>query len=795
MTAGSPPLDADPARPAPSPAQRSFTALADGDVAAAGLALADALRGSRLDAAPSGDDAFGRRSRLDTLLELDEDVWWSGSPQAAADLVADAVAVAAEQGGDLAAVVALYVREVCFAAWDLTWDHRSILHLIRSTTAALDACSQTSAADRIAGAVLAGLAADLRIETGTTTAMCRSMAAAARAAERHWAGVDADLEVNRGRLDPDFERFVGELLSRRRPYCVALAVTAEAMAAFFAGESGASALLDEALVVLTAAEEVQTDLGDEDARSELASQRAVVTELLAHREAHWLHVDRGSVVAIYPFGLRHMDYRAVVAHVKTHADRWTLAGHRQDNNPTQLLLVDDVWRGGDSLNRRYEGTQLDLDPVRIRDLDTGVDRVGQVSVVLSELGNHQVRVSFEIEDAGPQTLAALTWLAAPEFGDLEELADTSGAATEPQVRGASGRTWARLCDYAGEVARDVPRNLNADLAREAIDGRQRAEDVELSARPGMYHVVTTLTRASQQPGPAGASQRQPLAHAEELLGLFGIQALLHPIPSGVGAMASWAEYPQVGTRIRTDALVGDLLVTTANHTVLASFHDPTYMVRSVQQGVEFVASLEGLFTAWQDDLSHHSDVLRAQVDAFAEVLADPALAPDTEGILEQLEAAQIDLRRFTSRVRLSLLFVLSPSLVTSPVMRRTIDDLLATSVVWQRRGEYTQVADQVLGDRLSDLIAAWRRRREEEIVAMQERSRWMMDTLLAVIAGIGVSGIVAIVQAGFGIEGAGAAVLAVIVGVLSAVCGIVFFLLGRRYHRKPRRPPSMGDPE
>src|SRR5690606_7288819 len=118
---------------------------------------------------------------------------------------------------------------------------------------------------------------------------------------------------------------------------------------------------------------------------------------------------------------------------------------------------------------------------------------------------------------------------------------------------------------------------------------------ELSWRPGMFHVVTTVRQASALPG-GRAEEARTLEDAREIPGLFGAQPLCHPLPSGWGSIAPWARYrAPVGTAVHCAGLTDDDVVqVTDNHTLLACFTSADYMVTTVGQAVEFVVSLEGM---------------------------------------------------------------------------------------------------------------------------------------------------------------------------------------------------------
>jgi hypothetical protein len=139
------------------------------------------------------------------------------------------------------------------------------------------------------------------------------------------------------------------------------------------------------------------------------------------------------------------------------------------------------------------------------------------------------------------------------------------------------------------------------------------------------------------------------------------------------------------------------------------------------------------------------------------------------------------------------MFVTAPSLVMSPVVRLTIDRLLAAAKFDALRGEFEGMIDKVLGDRIGALVDASVRRQQERnnalLRAMRERqeaqekeeaarrerqeraNRRRNDVLVGGMAAIGVSGVMQIVQAGYNVRGLYAVVLVAVVFVLAVLAG------------------------
>lgn len=692
-----------------------------------------------------------------SLRELIEGVWWSGGggDSGRSEVFSVIREVVPLTAGDIAEpLLALYIRSVCETAWDLTWDHGPLLEVIRVAERSwIDHPPRPGSEALLGVRALLALTVELELESAISTGDLRTTAQVAARARDTFAS-DRGLA---GGLEPSaLTEHVIDLLTRREVYVDAVHAAAQACADFLEGLGDD---LDEARRTLEAAEAVLAD--DHASLSELRSHRASVERLRVARDEDWLRVDEGSVACIFPFGLRNPDQSQIVSAVKAEAQHWVLGGSALDNNPTGLLLVDDMWRGDDPLHQRFEGTQLDLPHLHLVGRDG--DRVtGRVTVVISQLGNHYVRVEFPLEMALPHEVGALVWMAAPEYGALPEV----GQHLQFGDAAGEGVTWPRLSGAVSRVLDDLVGALHTAGLTETT----------LSFRPGMYHVVTTVREASVLPG-GRASLAVPLDAAARIPAHFGSQPLCHPLPPGAGSIVSWARYrAPVGTRVECGSLTDEYLLVSENHTLLASFSSPDYMVSTVGQAAEFAVSLEGMFAAWQDELS---DFYLGLVPH----LRPPEPDIDLAARLADLERRQLRLRRFLTAARVTLLFIASPALVTSPVMRSTLTQLLELRDVWTRRTDFTEVAGQALSDRVTDLIETWQRRREEARARRDEqqarRNQLRIDTMLAVLTAIGISGVLAMVQAGFDVEGWGSVLLVGLVLLLAALVGLISYRWSR----------------
>ena len=731
------------------------------------------------------------RTRLGELLE---GVWWSGggsnggssggpsggprdravgaSGDRAEVVSAIREAVPLVSGTTSEPLLALYIRAVCEAAWDLTWDHRPLLELLEASATewAAHPPAPGSPASLAVHAMLA-LRHDLVLESACSTGDLVTESAVSAQVRTH---LQTELDLAREALGADrgepsssnptsaVARHVVSLLEDRVAYAAAVHEGSAAALAFLRGDGDS---LDPAWSAIHAAEQT---LAEHGARSELRAHRVAIERLREARDEEWLRVDEGSVVCTYPFGLRHTDQATVVRAVKEHAADWVLGGSALANNSTGLLLVDDVWRGDDPLERRYEGTQLDLPDLHLVGREGSVISA-RVTILISQLGNHHVRVELPLTDALPHEIAALVWMAAPEYADLREIGQHIALGTAAEAASDHVPRWARVSSVVESVLHD----LVEELATTGLQG------VGLSFRPGMYHVVTTIHEASVLPG-GDAERAHALDLAARIPTLFGSQSVCHPIPAGIGSLAFWARYGSpVGTPVECAGLTDEYLLVSENHTLIASFSSPDFMVATVGQAAEFAASLDGMFAAWQDELSDFYLGLTPHLRR----LESPDDV-DLQEVLGDLEHSQLRLRQFLTSARVTVLFISSPALVTSPVMRSTITRFLELRPVWVQRADFTDIAGQALADRVTDLIETWMRRRDE---AQARRNRLRIDTMIAVLTGIGISGVVAILQTGFDVEKGGSVALAVLVLLLAALVGLASFRWSRLSSEKRSR--------
>ncbi|MGY1635795.1 hypothetical protein ACI78V_03980 [Geodermatophilus sp. SYSU D00742] len=675
------------------------------------------------------------------------------------------------------ALLALYLRQRGEAAWEICWDHEPVRAVITA------ACTEWRAVTRgVPEAVVEGawellrlLDQELLVEGAASSG---GLSLLTRLAGLAADGATAIASSVAG-TDP-IAAHVCEVARRESAFYRAVAGAAGAADRHV---SGSADDLDGAIRALSAAEDLHPH---EIERSELRAHRASLEALRSARGRPQVHVVRGSVVYLYPFGLRGLTPGKAVDALRRTGTRWTLAGLPVETVARELPL-NDIWRGNDPLLRQYAGASLLLPELLLPDPDRDQPHALRVEVRLTRLGNHCIRIETPLEGTGPQGLYAAMLRAAPESADLREL----GLPIAP-AGAAEGPTWGRLADLATEVGAD----LCSQFAAHAD-----APDVQVSARGGTYHVIVRVQEAvARDPGTgAGPLVEDP----DALLGLVGGSLLGHPVRHGISSIAEWSRYPaSAATRIAAPGLVEGLVLRTANTTTIACPTAPNYMVDTLQEAAEFVATLDGLFAGWQVELADLYHRIKGEMERLSEELANPPAGGWDEGHLDaqqrSLEVAQHEMQLFVMASRLRLKFITAPSLVTSPVMREIIDHLLDAAGFDQARADFVGTVEEVVGDRAWTLIESSVRRRQEladaRRVLDEARARRRLDILLAAVTAIGVSGIFSLLQAGYDMRGWLAAALAALALLTAATIAVVTSRVTAPFSRHDRDRSAAGQP-
>jgi hypothetical protein len=652
----------------------------------------------------------------------------------------------------------LYLRTRCEAAWEASWDHRPMRQVIAAAEEALDSLSSSAINSELAIVALKHLEILGHELTVETAAQCGSLGLWANEAGRT-ASFARDVSeaadhcraslTGQGTSEEDLLNYLNTTAKDEISYYTAVSSAASTVREHFFGRKS----FDEAISGLATVEAL--DIDDID-RSELRAHRLNLEVLRTRSDLPWLRIGSGRMVYLYPFGLRGVTPGEAVTALRENGDEWELAG-LPVTAVAENLLLNDVWQGHDPLGRQYGGAGIHLPDIEVPSLEAGTNRSVNVELRLSSLGNHYLRLSFPLEDAGPNDIYALMLQAAPEYGDLTEL----GRTICPHHADVSAPQWGRLCDFATALIEAVAMRL----------GETQQPSIAASCRPGMYHVLLSIDRAAA----VEELGSKPLADARELVTLFGAQPLLHPIRHGVSSIGEWIRYSSNDlTNVNAPGLEGDLLGRTTNTTLLFAPGSPSYMISAAEEAAEFVATLPGLFANWQDDLAaKHRDVT-TELDRLNNH-SDP-LNPLSERLpgTHDLEARRFELHEFVVQRRLILMFIEAPTLVTSGIMRTTLDRLLDAAKFHRLRDEFIGMSDAVLG-RLGTLLDESARRLEEQRAEHTRKAEKAherrVEALATFIAAVGLSGLAEILQAGYHWTGHEALIVVMVVVLIALGIG------------------------
>jgi hypothetical protein len=659
--------------------------------------------------------------------------------ESAPDVLPEALRAAADHPYGLALLL-LYLLYECEQCWEVSYHYDPIWRALRNGRTMwrshVDGLDRSEAAMAEGAAMLLAIVdAEIQVENAMTSGRLGGFAEAAEKV------VD---EARRALLlVPVIRPFCRELadeVTKRadaaETYYQACAAAGHGLRQFFAAPGSS---LDDGIAALARAE--ASDVGISTIRkSELRAHRFALLNLKAEATSTWLHVDQGKIVYIYPFAVRGLAAARVVERVAAEAEQWSMAGVV----PTAVhpsFVADDVWDGSDLFGRRYDGTQIDLPTVAVHDLAGKLLSTLDAKVMLSVIGNHYVRLEGELVDANPQDVFAAMFRGAREHG--------TAAVSVTDV----DRTWPRVSDLAQDLALSVGENLA----------------LPVSERHGMFHVMVVVNSASLGAGPVGA--RTEVRNGEEMVSAIGTQVLTHPVTNCIGSLAEWVRYP-VPSRtniLGTVTMRDDIAVRTANTTVLVGLGSPSFHIGTRETVAEFVASLEGLFAGWSDDLATHYDRVQELLDRTHQLDAGASSYTVRESINE-LKQAQRALEEFVADTRSAVALIESPALVASPVVSAMKSGLLDAADFRRRAADLDRQVEEVLGSRLASRIEEALRRLDDRMIReemlRQARQRRWLDVALGVIAAIGVSGIGQIIQTGYDVRSYGAlTITAAIVGL------------------------------
>jgi hypothetical protein len=667
--------------------------------------------------------------------------------------------VAAQPGGS--ALLLLYLLHEVEAAWEVTYDFEPLWNTLRGACDCFGPLQyQWDRADGLAiGPVMALMQAidqQIRAENAMTCGLAKAqvhaMQEAVDKASEALQAVPTTTEAESG-----LASYIRCRAAAEAAYASGTLAALKGLAGFY--ERGQS--LAEAIATLKDSEDDESLAEHQVAVRELRAHRHSLTALEKARDAKWLTVDQGRLVYIYPFAIRGTAAEEVVSRALQEATGWHLGGVIPVSVHESVELSD-AWVEG-AWGRCYKGLQLDLPSAVLEDLDGQLLATLDVKVRFSTFGNHCVCLEAEIESSSAADLHSMMFRAAPECG-----VGRVRFRGESPVSDTAATAHARLADFAARLAEGVAAQLSG------LD-----HEVQAITSSSVFHVISCVRQASLAVGPGMHEERREILNSRDLEAAVGSQVLLNPINSHIGSLAEWIRYPTLGEfSKRVPALTDERVVWTSNTTLLAGAGTADFAMDTWLELATFVASLEGLFAAWLAEVNGYRQRIHELEELVRTANADNTRQSLYE-LAEELEHEKLALQEFTLDVRSVIGTIGSPMTVRSPVVLAMMERLLEASRYGRKVGKVTEVIQEVLDDRLSaNIDRLTLKRAEHEAIAEarnEQRQRAKLDTLLAVIAAIGFSGIGQILQDGYSLKAVGATWITLTIITLAVIVGRWFW--------------------
>ena len=593
------------------------------------------------------------------------------SAQSASSLTTiEAAFTACGHDENLADSLTLYLLSKFWEAWEHSWIHEPIDRAIGATVGAY--CAQFGATEEdvpLLG-LLRLLTAELRTENAAAS---RSLWAIKDEATRT-SGIAVEL-VRRVPATPvsALDELVLAAARREALYYGLVGSAAEAADAYLTGAN------PDLAAVIARIELGETDpIFDEVDRSELRAHRYDLESLSRAGDRQILRIDAGRITYQFPFGLSGPSPREAVA-----AARAALA-----TNPSKIgcltiaridseLALNDVWRDADPYGRAFTGAEVHFAPVRHPELAELDSDELNVSVRLSDLGNHCLRITFPVTDILPHQLHMLLSRAALPSARWSGLLAKTGLADGPNGPGTHDPAWQNLCELSTKVISELTHLI----------ARHSDKDLTSSFLVSQYTVITQVHRATGL-DPRDFREQRPL-DASAMTRALGFEQFLAPCPQGYNSVAEWvsrADHVRA-PQANFSSSPGDLLLWNQNNAVLTATSVPLYRVEEECNAVEFVNSLSGLFTGWESDVARYVDLLERSLRRSGGSDAAP------EPTAAELATARDDFLAFVTSARRVLLAIDSPTLVSSMAMRELLDRLMSSAAFRARRDRVTRLLE------------------------------------------------------------------------------------------------------
>jgi hypothetical protein len=650
-------------------------------------------------------------------------------------------AASASPDGEL--LVALYVYGLCLEKWEKSEAYCQIRVI-------LDALGDVYPEPAVDGAdaptrLLSILARQTRLldyEMGVEEAMnCSCPVAMGERARKVVDGLQPLIAELDGTLSAD-DALAGDLAELRdvvradaqlsHVYFAELAAVADAVLRFVDPAAGGSPDFEGVLAGLEQAESNDA-LEGEVYVSELRAHGASLQALRDNADEPQLRIDAAEIVYLYPFALDGVAATAAVERTLRGDATTALGAAGLGPAYHQSLALNDLWDRADRDEPGYSGASIELPKITvettahdwIEDHYPGYDPLlsFSVEVRLSRLGNHYLRVTSEIAEAGLHEVNQALRRGSRAMG--AERVSSEGHPT----------TWEKIADYADEVIATIAGALQGTPVR------------NLNAPS---HVVLGARSISVESTDGPASP----ASAETLEKSVGATLLFHPVRHLATSLEEWVRYPppDVTNLLAQQGYVRELVVRTDNTTVLFMPESPEWLIDEYEEMVEFVASVPPLLTLWEQE--------GLGFDKRLETMLRSKGVP-----VRELHAHELEILEHERGIREQLAFLHSQALCRTRGQRRFLNELWEAAGLPALEGELEEGLTR-LAERQARIAALIRRADQEHSARLSGR----VQLVLALIAAASLAGVLQWATGAYDLDGRPWAIMqALILGAASAL--------------------------
>ncbi|MGC5030745.1 hypothetical protein [Micromonospora sp. DT229] len=425
--------------------------------------------------------------------------------------------------------------------------------------------------------------------------------------------------------------------------------------------------------------------------SDLAAGAATLRVMHEWVKRDFLHVADATVVYIYPFTIAHSALDGLSGrHGEVPAPgRLSVDGPKGDAGPISVIrrlydeqrlrvhgrpvsaILDDAVGDDWGMESDYRVLTVSLPPVQITMTNAlRTQETFAATLRISSVGNHSLRLEGSLIDADVHVVNQALRRPTVVMGAGEQVRLADPDRTE---------SWTRLSDYAQDVIAEFLDGLMVKVAGQVAPSRTIWQTA--ASATALSHSLLRIR--SLQVVAADGTVRPARGSEISDPSLVGSSLLICPVGRDAVTLEEWVRYrpsPDVTDLLGEYGYSGDIVLRTANTTVVSAPETPDWMAVSYSNLAEFIAALPGALLGWAADMAEHIRRARTQLDAARQLLESTSVPTVQEkaalrGAIRSLEQHYIELRLVTSDVRAKINRLGSPTLLRDLIRRAYFDRL------------------------------------------------------------------------------------------------------------------------